>query len=271
MITKTKNKIGEKMLSEMKSRILSGKKKIRITGIAALFLILFLVPQICIGALYDITKGTNFEFDAVDGDFPALAQIDATHYLCVYQGDGGDGYAVVLTVSGTTITKGTAFEYDELNGNTPALAQIDATHYLCVYQGDGGDGYAVVLTVSGTTITKGAAYEYDELNGLDPALAQIDATHYLCTYKSSDDNYGYAVILIVAGDWTITKGTRLTMDWEGQRETNSKALVKIDNTRYLCAFTQMGMGKHWAMVLTVNTGAGTITQGTYFQFATDCY
>ncbi len=45
---------------------------------------------------WTVTNGPFFEWDDVDGAKPALAQIDATHYLCVYEGTGNDGWAVVI-------------------------------------------------------------------------------------------------------------------------------------------------------------------------------
>ena len=45
---------------------------------------------------WTVTNGPFFEWDDVDGANPALAQIDATHHLCVYEGTGNDGWAVVI-------------------------------------------------------------------------------------------------------------------------------------------------------------------------------
>ena len=42
-----------------------------------------------------ISQGTPFEFDPT-GWYTALAQIDTTHYLCAYTGDGDDGWATIL-------------------------------------------------------------------------------------------------------------------------------------------------------------------------------
>ena len=95
------------------------------------------------------TQGTPYEYDSIKGKTPALAQIDSTHYLCAYAGDGDDGWATVLTVNSGTwaLSEGTPLEFDSDKGKTPALAQIDATRYLCAYTGGGDDGWATVLTV----------------------------------------------------------------------------------------------------------------------------
>ncbi|MDO8303513.1 MAG: hypothetical protein Q7T18_09750, partial [Sedimentisphaerales bacterium] len=130
-----------------------------------------------------ITKGTPFEYDTSNGQQPALAQIDATRYLCVYKGVNSNGYAVILTVNtgAGTITKGTAFEFDTQNCVDPALAKIDATHYLCVYTGQNSDGFGAMLVpnIGAGTITKAASLEFDTTNCTYASLAQVDATHYL--------------------------------------------------------------------------------------------
>ena len=49
---------------------------------------------------WTVSNGSLFEWDSVNGTNPALAQIDATHYLCVYEGPDSDGWAVILNVYG---------------------------------------------------------------------------------------------------------------------------------------------------------------------------
>jgi len=149
---------------------------------------------------WTIAKETPFEFDNRDGETPALAQIDDTHYLCAYEGSRSDGWAVVLTVNPITwtIAKETPFEFDTSRGNTPALAQIDNNRYLCDYRGNDDDGWAVVLAVDPTnwTISKETPYEYDTSRATAPALEQIDDKYYLCAYEGRYDD-GWSVVLIV--------------------------------------------------------------------------
>lgn len=217
-----------------------------------------------------LSCGAALEFDMANGQTPALAQIDSTHYLCAYTGPDNDGWAVVLTVdtSADTVTKGAAFEFDTSNGDTPALAQIDSTHFLCAYTGPNSDGFAVVLTVNpaGWTISKeGSADEYDTGNGETPALVQINSTHYLCAYDGGQDD-GWVVVLIVdTGTWGVSKGTAFEYD-----TTNGQtpALAQIDSTHYLCVYTGP-QGDGWAVVLLVNTGAWNVSSaGAPFEFDT---
>ena len=196
-----------------------------------------------------ITKGTPLEYDNSQGTEAALAQIDASHYLCAYRGDKDDGWAVVLTIDtgNWTISKETPFEFDSSEGREPALAQIDSTHYLCTYRGPGNDGWAVALTVDtgNWVITKESPFEFDADQGQQPALAQIEAGRYLCTYAGPGDD-GWAAILSVDTDsWDVT--TESTYEYDTAQGT-TPALQTIDDDNYLCAYTGQGTDG-WAVIL----------------------
>ena len=64
------------------------------------------------------TQGTPFEFDTVKGKRPALSQIDSTHYLCAYKGDGDDGWATGLSVDTATLvfTQASAIDVYTIRG-----------------------------------------------------------------------------------------------------------------------------------------------------------
>ena len=213
---------------------------------------------------WTISKGTPLEFDATLGTTPALAQINATHYLCAYTGPGSDGLAVVLTVNAGagTISAGTPFEFDAVNGEAPALARIDNDHYLCAYSGSGNDGWAVVLTVNpGTwTISSETPFEFDTLTGITPALAAINSKQYLCAYAGPGAGSvlrGWAVVLNVnPSGWSVSKDTPFEFD---PAKGEIPALIQMnDNSHYLCTYG--GSFEYlWATVLVVDTGSGDIT------------
>ncbi|MHC4113832.1 MAG: PilW family protein [Planctomycetota bacterium] len=215
-----------------------------------------------------ITAKTPLEFNVFEGREPALAQINNTHYLCAYRGWDWGGRSVVLTVNPTTwvISDGTMFEYDSFMAKTPALSQIDNDNYLCAYEGGNSDGWAVILTVDPIAwmVTKGTPFEFDTQKGETPALSKIDGTHYLCAYSGNGDD-GWAVVLTVdTGTRLITKETPYEFDTQ---KGKTPALLKIDDTHYLCAYE----GKDsdgWVTVLTVNTGTWAITKETPFEFNT---
>jgi type II secretory pathway pseudopilin PulG len=215
------------------------------------------------GDTFEPSSGQTLEFDTADGTFPALVQIDSTHYLCVYTGTGSDGWSVVLAVNPATgeITSGPAFEYDTSDGQWPALAKIDSTRYLCVYR-SGSVSNAVVLTVSGTNVSAGAKYQFDSTRCLYSALTQIDASRYLCVYGgTSTSTVGCAIVLTVSGT-TVTWGVRYQYDAYGTQP----ALTQIDSDRYLCAYQGSNSNLACAKVLTVS--GTTITSGARYQHDT---
>ena len=204
-----------------------------------------------LGALA-ISKLTPYEFDTSRGETPALAQIDSTHTLCAYAGNGDDGWATVLIVDTGTwnITQGTSFEFDTVKGKTPALVQIDSTHYLCAYAGDSDDGWAVVLTVntSSWTISAGTAHEFDTVKGKTPALTQIDSAHYLCVYAGDGDDGWVVTLAVDSSNWTVTSAGAFEFDTVMGK---NPALEMIDSTHHLCVY-ESNSNTGWSVVLIPN-------------------
>jgi type II secretory pathway pseudopilin PulG len=205
---------------------------------------------------WDITKETPFQFDSVKCKTPTLSKIDDEHYLCVYAGDGDDGWAKVLTVDNSTwdITVETALEFDTIKAKTASLAKVDDEHFLCAYSGDGDDGWAVVLTVDSETwnITKGTPIEFETKKAKTPVLAKINylpagitnRTDYLCAY-TADKDHGYVTVLRVdENTWDVAWGNPLVYDdtdgddfeFEDDK-AKTPALCTITNTQILCAIT----------------------------------
>ena len=186
----------------------------------------------------EIAKATPFEYDPLEGHTPAIAQIDATHYLCAYTGYNDHGWALVLTVntSDWTLTKGVAFEFDETCGKTPVLEKIDATRYVCAYDGPANKGTARVLIVdpSDWTISRGPGFVYKINHGMYPALAAIDSTHCLCVYAGAS-NDGWAVVLnINTSDWSLSKNDDYEYDTTMGLYPD---VVRVNSNHFLCAYT----------------------------------
>jgi uncharacterized protein YaiE (UPF0345 family) len=212
-------------------------------------------------------------FDPVAGQYPALAQISSTQYLCAYEGDNQDGYACVLTVypDDWSISAGAFLEYDTKSGLYPAVARISDTHFLCAYSGDRSDGFACVLEYTGpATLSKRSSLEFYTADCSTPALCQIDTTHYLCAYSDLETGYTTsAVVLTVdAGSWSISSGTSSSFP---SAPAPNPVLAKIDETHYLCVYEGQTGGTHGAaVVLTVNPADWTISAGTHFDFFGEC-
>ncbi len=219
-----------------------------------------------------ISKGATLEFDSDSFGGSDLAAIDATNYLCVYEGVQNDGFAVILTVNPATwtISKGTTYEFDTDNCGGPALSQIDSDDYLCAYTGKAvkgmKQGTAVILTVNTgatpKTVSKGTPFAFETADAGQIALSNIDNTHYLCAYELAS-GAGVAVVLTVntgTTPKTVTKVGEAPFQFEAQQAMHNE-LYKIDVNHYLCASRCWGsVGK--ALILTVNTGTWAIGKGT---------
>jgi len=211
---------------------------------------------------WSFTSLYSVEYDTKQGVTPGLSKVDDTHFLCAYQGDKGDGWACVFTYSAPGIlTAGPGQEFDIGDCIYPALSQIDSTHYLCAYGLELSAAVrAVVLTVDtgGWSVSQATTTEFAGDTSARPGLAKIDDTHYLCAYTAPGSTYqGRAVVLTVnTVDWTIA--TESPCDFIAEY-TIEPALVRIDQTHYLCAYRDLNSDSY-AAVLTVNTGDWTVTR-----------
>lgn len=207
---------------------------------------------------WTVTRGTPLEYDTVNGQSPAIAQVDPTHFLCVYEGPLNTGQAVVFEVDTTsdTVNVVTTLEFESTWCSTPAISKIEDGRFLCVYEGPQNDGWAIVLTVNPGTyqILKISQFEFNTTKATTPAIIRIDLQHFLCAYAGSGDN-GYAVILMVDALNSIGKGPTVVYD-SGKAITPD--LAWIDGDRYVCVYEGPNLDA-WTNVFVVNTTDWSIT------------
>lgn len=215
---------------------------------------------------WTLTKGPAIEFDELCGKTPVLEKIDATRYLCAYDGPANKGTARVLIVDpfDWTVSRGPSFVYKINHGMYPALTTIDSTHCLCVYAGASNDGWAVVLNInpSDWSITKNVDLEYDTTMGLYPDVEKINSTHYLCTYTGPDNDGWASVLKVKTSDWTITEESTFEFD---SVQGITPALAKIDAGHYLCAYSGPG-DDGYAVILGVDNGTWAISKGPKLEY-----
>ncbi len=221
----------------------------------------------------EITKMSDpwIEFDTLNCQYPALAPMSGTRYLCVYRGDAYDGWACILTVNPNdwSISASGFFEFKTKDIQTPALAKIDDTHFLCTYQDDRGDGWAVILYESSPgVLTAGPELEFDPADCVSPALCKIatqgDSHYFLCVYAAPYEVREVVLIVTMVPAMALTAGTSTTF---AAAYGPAPALAGIDETHYLCAYKGTTGSEHGAaVVLTVNPANWTIAVGTHFDF-----
>ena len=146
----------------------------------------------------------------------AVYDANAQKVVAAYQagGNGSQGYAIVGTVSGTSISFGSQSNFE--NAVTDAIsASYDSNSNKVVISyrddGDSNKGKAIVGTVSGTNISYGSAVVFESTNVIPLAgtSACFDSSNnkVVIAYRAEGDiNKGKAVVGTVSGT-SISFGT----------------------------------------------------------------
>jgi hypothetical protein len=241
------------------------------TGLALALVMVLLLPSVCIADPWDVTPGPPHEYDPVNGGRNCiLAGIDATHYLCLHRGTGGQ--AVILKVDPVdwTLSTVTTYQYDE-NGDYMGLAAIDPSHFLCTYCGEDEAAYASVLSVDPGTwaIATQSTLPYDPEFGYYNALSPIDATHYLGVHNMWDVTGRAGVFTVDPQMWAITYGSECAFEPESGFDFK---LTRIDATHHLCLYPSQAGGYFGrAVVLVVDPQDWTVsTAHPPVTYASDC-
>ncbi|MHC4617320.1 MAG: PilW family protein [Planctomycetota bacterium] len=225
---------------------------------------------------WSVSSGSFLEYGTKQGVTPALAKIDDNYALCAYQGDKGDGFACILfqKIPGT-LQRGVPLEFDSAGCIHPVLSKIytegNTHHFLCAYFDNASSVRTVVLTAAVTDVltdvTSGPTMSFACDLVCQPALTRIDDTHYLCAYRGSNLRLWAVVLTVTPATWTVT--TETPFEVAPTLYAYEPALARIDDAHYLYAF-HSNIDQGCAVVLTVNTGNWTITNGTaypYYQFS----
>ena len=153
-----------------------------------------------------ISFGTKVVFNAADTFQTTTTSVGSDKVAISYWNgsDSNHGYAIVGTVSGTSISFGSAIEF---TASTPAnsSATYDSTNGKVVIayrdQGNSNYGTAIVGTVSGTSISFGTAVVFESAATGYPS-ATYDSTNgkIVIGYKDEgNSNYGTAIVGTVSG------------------------------------------------------------------------
>ncbi len=141
----------------------------------------------------------------------------------------------------------------------PAIYRIDETHYL----GSNGyeDDYVFYADPDTGKITLLSKYRHIGDRRLMPAFCKIDDDHVL---KVSCRGMfpGYACVLTINADWTITEEPGLEYDSD---KGHWASLAKIDDDNYLCIYSGSG-SDGFAIVLTIDSSDWSIKSGPKLEF-----
>jgi hypothetical protein len=139
----------------------------------------------------------------------AVFDSNSNRVVIAYQGPNPySGFAVVGTISGTSISFGTPVQYKNQAGNQ-SLAFDSSNNKIVIAYRFGVDlkGYAIVGTVSGTTISFGTPVEFEAGNMAGSTSAFVNSNKVVISYRDGgNSSYGTAIVGTVSGT-SISFGT----------------------------------------------------------------
>lgn len=204
----------------------------------------------------------------------AVAKLDATHYVVVWNASGGGASrAVVCSISGTTITLGTPNTFIAAGSENVSVCGLDSTHFVVFYRNNDGSGYEVIcgVTDGGTVISSyGTAVNVvgnsSSQSGGPQSIAMLDSTHFVVSYYNNNDTLSYCRVGSVSGT-TITLGT--ANSFSGNPASGLyQPIAPISSSSFFVCFNNGGNDKQ-ARVASVS--GTTITYGTASTFNNDTH
>jgi hypothetical protein len=162
-------------------------------------------------------SATNFYGSAL-GNTSNAVQVagvyDSTNNKTVvaYIASSGGGYAVVGTVSGTSISFGTAVLFDS-SATTVSLAFDSANSKIVISYGlSSAGGKAIIGTVSGTSISFGTAVSFTS-NSVGSVTGVYDSVNakVVISYRDVSTTYGTSIVGTVSGT-SISFGTAVVFN-----------------------------------------------------------
>ena len=170
------------------------------------------------GGSADESVGTEATFTSASTTETAVTYDSTNQKVVVAYKKGSPGYAMVGTVSGSTISWDTGNESQFETGATNYIAvayDVNAQRVVIAY-GDGGDsdkGKAVVGTVSGTAISFGTPVTFNSAvtESISIAYDPDQQKVVIAYYDGGNSNYGTAIVGTVSGT-SISFGSEVVFE-----------------------------------------------------------
>lgn len=167
----------------------------------------------------------NFTSDGIGSILTTSYRGGVTHYMCTLsstramllgKNDDNDVYAILYSISGTTITEEDAEQLTSTyNPGWQSICALTSTKAIGCYEDrDTGKGYGRIIDATGDTLTAGTEFEFDSSSTgrIFPGcvFAMADDTAIVC-YRDTDDNYPQIQVLDISGT-TITGNTPIVLE-----------------------------------------------------------
>ena len=152
-----------------------------------------------------ISFGTPVAISAGGEDMQAVYDTNASRTVCVFRNnaDSADGYAVVVSVSGTTPTLGTPVEFSNANLDAVDCCFDSNSNKVVIVYKRSDQGKSIVGTVSGTSISFGSEATFTTSNPYTNQMAcEFDSNlnKVVIVYTDySNSSYGTVIDGTVSG------------------------------------------------------------------------
>ena len=206
-----------------------------------------------------IPAGSEYVFSAASTS-PNDLNFDpntAGKFVVAYN-SGGNGYAAVGTVVGTTISFGTAVSFNAITTNPLSMAfdPNTANKFVVAYSDGtgGGRATAIVGTVSGTTISFGTGYQLSaNLAGyISVSFDPNTANKFVVVYSDAGNaHYGTAIIGTISGT-SISYGSKYVFNSAGTTNYDTVAFDPNTANKFVVVYANGNSSYSTAKVGTVS-------------------
>ena len=189
-------------------------------------------------------------------------------------GDSGHGYAIVGTVSGTSISFGSAAEFENAVISDPAITFDSSNNKVVIaYRDEGNSNYgtAIVGTVSGTSISYGSAAVYESANASETGIAFDSSNNKVVIVYQDGGNsdYGTAIVGTVSST-SISFGSAAV--FESANSVYIAATFDSNSNKVVVAYSDGGNSFYGtAIVGTVSSTSISFGSATVFESANSQY
>ena len=182
-------------------------------------------------------------------------------------------YAMVVTISGTTITKGTdtALNTNGYNGYYVSATCLQNGSVLVLHsKTSSGSLNGIVCTIDGTTIAKGTDQELTTKSNSSVAMSTevLENGDVFLAHCYNNSNYLYGVIIKVSGT-SITYGTETSIN--GNSSSGLTISISLLNNNKIFVAHSYNSTYYYLYGIIITINGTTITKGTDTQLSTNSY
>ena len=224
-----------------------------------------------------VTYGSPVVFNSANTYYIAPVFDSSNNKIVVAYADGGNsshGYAIVGTVSGTSISFGSSTQFEPAVSNfISATFDSEQNRVVIAYQdaGASGRGTAKVGTVSGTSVSFGSAsvFDSDSCEYISVAFDSNSEVIVIAYRDGGDSNYGKAVV----GDVNNTEfnGFGTPVVFENAHAAYTSTTFDSNSNKIVIAYMDVGNSYYGTAVVGTAASDRTISFGTPVVFESGTY